>query len=294
MPMFSGFKPSVVPPETQTAGSLWFIYSGYRLLVAGSDRVSVPTSDALDSLGVSIGRSIFLGYYGERSCFAAEGTMREEAPAGVRFQELRSLFELLDAGFYEIALLGIHLLQWEKNCQYCSKCRGLLKNRDDMRAKECANCSRLEFPRLSPAIIVLVEKEDTLLLARSTRFPGSFFSVLAGFVEPGESLEEAVYREVEEETGIRVKDVAYFGSQPWPFPDSLMIGFTARYDSGKIRVDGEEIAEAGWYRAESLPEIPGKLSIARQLIDWFVKRHSQPMQQSPAGGPVFDQDGKLL
>ena len=141
-----------------------------------------------------------------------------------------------------------------------------------MRAKECKGCGRLEFPRISPAIIVLIEKGDTLLLARSARFPGSFFSVLAGFVEPGESLEEAVHREVKEETGILVKDIAYFGSQPWPFPDSLMIGFTAQYASGEIRIDEEEIVEAGWFRCGSTcRRSPGKLSIARQLIDWFVR-----------------------
>jgi NAD+ diphosphatase len=219
-------------------------------------------------------RSLFLGYYKEHACFAAQATLPDTNQSGASFRELRSLFEVLDTGVYEIALLGVHLVEWDKNCQFCSKCREPLKQRDDMRAKECAGCGRLEFPRISPAIIVLIEKENELLLARSARFPGSFFSVLAGFVEPGESLEAAVHREVEEETGILVKDIAYFGSQPWPFPDSLMIGFTARYASGEIRIDGEEIIEAGWFRADQLPEIPGKLSIARQLIDRFVERHS--------------------
>ena len=149
----------------------------------------------------------------------------------------------------------------------------MLNARTDVRAKECSECSRLEFPRISPAIIVLIEKGDALLLARSARFAGQFFSVLAGFVEPGESLEAAVYREVMEEIGISVKNIRYFGSQPWPFPDSLMIGFTAQYESGEIRIDGEEIVEAGWYQAGNLPKIPGKLSIARQLIDWFIEKH---------------------
>ena len=155
-----------------------------------------------------------------------------------------------------------------------------------MRAKECKTCGRLEFPRVSPAVIVLVEREDTLLLARSPGFPGRFFSVLAGFVNPGESLEEAIHREVLEETGITVKDIAYFGSQPWPFPDSLMIGFTARYVSGEIRIDGDEIVEAGWFTPSHLPQIPGKMSIARQLIDWFVEKYAAadgPQTSGPAG-----------
>jgi NAD+ diphosphatase len=273
--MFSEFKSSVAPLDLPISDALWFVYSGYRLLVKVSgDTASVPATADIETLGVHIEQSLFLGSFRGHSCFAAEGILPDGKSAGAMFQELRSLFGCLEIEFYEIALLGEHLVQWDKNCQFCSRCRGHLKQRSDMRAKECAECGRLEFPRISPAIIVLVEKGDTLLLARSTRFPGSFFSVLAGFVEPGENLEEAVHREVAEETGILVKNIAYFGSQPWPFPDSLMIGFTAQYASGEIRIDGEEIAEAGWYKGDQLPEIPGKLSIARQLIDWFVKKHS--------------------
>jgi NAD+ diphosphatase len=275
MTMIIEFKSSVVPSGSNTSDAWLFVYSGYRLLVKVSgDTASIPTGDETEALGVTMERSLFLGYYKEHACFAAQATLPDTYQSGASFRELRSLFEVLETGVYEIALLGVHLVEWDKNCRFCSKCREPLKQRDDMRAKECAGCGRLEFPRISPAIIVLIEKENELLLARSARFPGSFFSVLAGFVEPGESLEAAVHREVEEETGILVKDIAYFGSQPWPFPDSLMIGFTARYASGEIRIDGEEIIEAGWFRADQLPEIPGKLSIARQLIDRFVEKHS--------------------
>lgn len=139
-----------------------------------------------------------------------------------------------------------------------------------MNAKECPGCRFLSFPRISPAVIVLVEKENRVLLARVKRFTTELYSVLAGFVEPGETLEETVRREVAEETGIKVKNIRYFGSQPWPFPDSLMIGFTADYESGEIKIDETEIADAGWYDPDRLPIIPGKISIARELIDWFV------------------------
>jgi NAD+ diphosphatase len=128
------------------------------------------------------------------------------------------------------------------------------------------------FPRISPAVIVLVEHEDMILLARANRFQGELYSVLAGFVEPGETLEEAVRREIKEEVGIDVKDIHYFGSQPWPFPDSLMIAFTASYAGGDIKVDGDEITTAGWFKAGNLPEIPGSISIARKLIDWYVAK----------------------
>ena len=275
MAMFDDFVASVVPADSLISNALWFVYSGYRLLVKISDDAAdLPSSKDIETSGIEIARKLYLGSYRGRPCYAAEGSIPGDSAGGFAFQELRTLFERLEEPYYEIALLGVHLIEWDKGCQFCSRCRGALKSRSDMRAKECEACGRLEFPRISPAIIVLVEKEGTVLLACSPRFAGQFFSVLAGFVEPGESLEEAVRREVKEETGITVKDIAYFGSQPWPFPDSLMIGFTAQYESGEIKVDGEEISEAGWYRPENLPRIPGKLSIARQLIDWFVEKHT--------------------
>ena len=121
------------------------------------------------------------------------------------------------------------------------------------------------------------------MLARSPHFRDGFYSVLAGFAEPGETLEEAVAREVGEETGIAVQDIRYFGSQPWPFPDSLMIAFTARYAGGEIRVDGTEILEAQWFPFDRLPKIPGKISIARSLIDWFVIKQQKKIVNQKGG-----------
>jgi NAD+ diphosphatase len=275
MRMPGDFIPSVVPRDPQASEAWWFIFSDYRLLVRISDnKATIPATKEPEKLGVGVRRHLYLGSFRGRPCYAAEGTIQGDGPSEVTFQELRSLFSLLEDGFFEVALTAVHLVEWDKTYQYCSKCRGALRPRSDVRAKECEACGRLEFPRLSPAVIVLIEKGDGLLLARSARFAGAFFSVIAGFVEPGESLEEAVHREVKEETGITVKDVTYFGSQPWPFPDSLMIGFVAQYESGEIKIDGEEIIEADWYRAGNLPRIPGKLSIARKLIDWFLEKHS--------------------
>ncbi len=273
--MSNCFKASLAPPDLHTSQAWWFILSGYRLLVTDSERKKrIPLLKHPEQIGVAFIRSMFIGILAGIPCYAAEMDPGSHLPAGFVFEELRSLFSRLEDGVYEGALTAVHLIEWDKNSQFCSRCRAEMRTRADIRAKECPECGRLEFPRISPAIIVLIERGESLLLARSSRFPGKFFSVLAGFAEPGESLEEAVRREVMEETGIAVKDVKYFGSQPWPFPDSLMIGFTAQYESGEIRIDGEEIAEAGWYRADNLPQIPGKLSIARQLIDWFVAKHS--------------------
>lgn len=282
--MLHDFIPSVEPPKFPAPSAYWFVFSEYRLLVAIPEKtVSVPTTNDVNALNLDVTRQIYLGNFQGKPCYAAEGKFRDTDSSDFAFHELRTLFDRLEEGLYEIALLGVHLVEWEKTCKFCSKCGETLQPRNDMRAKECIRCKRLEFPRISPAIIVLVEKENTLLLARSPRFPGRFFSVLAGFVNPGESLEDAIHREILEETGIAVKNITYFGSQPWPFPDSLMIGFTAQYESGEIQIDGDEIIEAGWYAPEHLPEIPGKLSIARQLIDRFLDKH--PSSQATATSP---------
>jgi NAD+ diphosphatase len=276
------FIASVAPGSLHSQPARWFIFSRYKLLVKSSgDATEVPSTAGIEQLGVACVRNFFIGTIGGVPCHAAEAQPSAEAPEGFVFEELRNLYECLDAVLYQAALTAVHLIEWDRNCQFCGHCRGAMTHRTDLRAKECTQCLRLEFPRVSPAIIVAIEKDDKLLLARSGRFPLPFFSVLAGFVEPGESLEKAVHREVLEETGIRVKNVQYFGSQPWPFPDSLMIGFTAQYDSGDIKIDGEEIVEAGWFRASELPQIPGKLSIARQLIDWFIAK--QEIDHDKAG-----------
>jgi NAD+ diphosphatase len=139
-------------------------------------------------------------------------------------------------------------------------------------AMRCTRCGMMHYPRVSPAVIVRVRRENEILLARSPGFPKGMRSVLAGFVEPGESIEETIHREVREEVGLEVENLGYFGSQPWPFPNSLMIGFTADYAGGEIRPEPGEIEDAGWYRADELPQLPPKVSIARRMIDDFVAR----------------------
>jgi NAD+ diphosphatase len=139
------------------------------------------------------------------------------------------------------------------------------------RAKKCTACGFLSYPRLSPAVITAVFKDDTILLSHNAMFPGKWHSISAGFVEPGETLEDCVRREIREEVGIEVKNIKYFGSQPWPFPDSLMLGFTADWAGGDLVPDGVEITDAGWFTADTMPEIPPKISISREIIDWYLE-----------------------
>ena len=162
-------------------------------------------------------------------------------------------------------------MEWERSHRFCGRCGEPTVRAEAERAKQCPRCGLLSFPRLSPAVIMRVERGEQILLARNRAFAEPIFSVLAGFVEPGESLEEAVMREVAEEAGIAITDLRYFGSQPWPFPHQLMIGFTARHAAGEIRIDPEELAEADWYGRESLPLLPSKMSISRRLIDAWIE-----------------------
>jgi NAD+ diphosphatase len=272
------------PPNESTGPAWWFIFSKRKLLVSpeGSEP-AVPLIRNLTDLGINSTGEIYLGTLAGRPCFGAAFSDPPAAlPAGLGFQDLWGLYSRLDPDFIPIAFRALHLLDWSQKTRFCKRCGNEMRTKAGPPTRECPVCGYLSFPRISPAVIVLVEREDRCLLARSPRFKGEFYSVLAGFAEPGETLEETVAREVREETGIEVQDIRYFGSQPWPFPDSLMIGFTARYAGGEIRVDGEEIQDAHWFPYDRLPKVPPKISIARALIDWFVGKHQlEPVAKEP-------------
>jgi NAD+ diphosphatase len=139
------------------------------------------------------------------------------------------------------------------------------------RAKRCPECGFISYPVICPAVITAIIKDRKILLAHNRSFKGNMYSLIAGFVEAGETLEECVKREIMEEVGLQVKNVKYLGSQPWPFPNSLMIGFTAEYESGEIAVDGVEISDAKWFDIDNLPELPSEISIARKIINWYIE-----------------------
>ncbi len=264
----------MVPSAGVRGPAWWFMFSDRKLLLKrDGDSVSIPLLErGPKELGLEPVRTQYLGLLHEQDCYAAELSEEIRPPEGVVLKGLRSLFGILGEPWYRVAFLGIHLVEWDRTTMFCGQCGAENRHKEGVRAKECPRCGLLTFPRISPAVIVAVQRGDELLLARSNRFVANFYSVLAGFVEPGETIEETVRREIKEEVGIDVTNIRYFGSQPWPFPDSLMIGFTADYASGEIRIDDEEIVDAGWYRVDALPKIPDKLSIARQLIDWFVEK----------------------
>lgn len=158
------------------------------------------------------------------------------------------------------------LLYWDRNTKFCGVCGGQMHFHTDI-SKRCEMCGKEVWPQLATAVIVLIRRGDEILLARGRNFRSEFYGLIAGFVETGETLEEAVRREVMEETGLTIKNIRYFGSQPWPYPSGLMVGFTADYESGEIHIQQEELTKAGWFNRTNLPKIPEKLSIARRLID---------------------------
>lgn len=186
---------------------------------------------------------------------------------------LRGLYGRVDDTRWTLAGRAVQLVDWDRNHRFCGRCATLTESAPGERARRCPHCGLMAFPRLAPAVIALVERHDgAALLARGRNFPVPMYSCLAGFVEPGETLEEAVVREVHEEVGVEVGSVQYVASQPWPFPHSLMIGFEAQWESGDISIDEGEIVDAGWFTPADLPMIPPAMSIARTLIDRWIER----------------------
>jgi NAD+ diphosphatase len=265
------FEPAVQPPETQEGSAYWFVFQENRLLVRLKDQsASLPLWDELHSLGIHPVRTQYLGTLNDKTCYSAELGAGASPPEEMSFEQLRTLWGSLPEELFWIAGRAFQIMDWDRNHQFCGRCGCPTQDNGEERAKSCPECGLVSYPRISPAVIVAITRDDKILLARAHRFPYAMYSVIAGFVEPGESLEHCVRREIAEEVGITVKKLRYFGSQSWPFPNSLMVAFTAEHEEGEIRIDPAEIVDAGWYTADQLPHIPDKVSIARKLIDWFV------------------------
>lgn len=206
----------------------------------------------------------------DKNCFAIELPEQLELPQDYHAVTLRSLVGQMDDQLFNIWGKASELLHWHKTNRYCGSCGAQTEQHPRDLARYCPNCRSTFYPAISPCIIVLIHRKNDILLARSPRFPGKMFSTLAGFIEPGESAEQALHREVLEEVGIHVKNLRYFKSQPWPFPGQLMFGFFAEFQEGEILIDDDEICEAKWFPASTLPTIPGPATIAGQLIRRYV------------------------
>jgi NAD+ diphosphatase len=278
-----GFLPSHVTPEVLTGKTLAFAFAGPRLLVGGEAQAPVvPALADLERAGLH-GIPHYLGRLQGADCIAVALADDTDAPSGFALAGLRSLFPRLPGVTLALAARAFQVVEWDRTHRYCGRCGTPTRDKGGERAKECPACGYVAYPRVSPAMMVLVTRGREVLLARANRFPGAMYSALAGFVEPGETIEDCIHREVREEVGIDVCDLAYFASQSWAFPHSLMIAYTAHYAGGDLRPDPAEIADVRWFGVDALPELPSSVSIARRLIDTTVARLRAEPGTTPVG-----------
>lgn len=268
------FESHMRPPSFPDQPALYLVVRRGEILVRAD-----PTGFALPELlgELTVAASHVLGSLESQWVYCvdvAEGT--DEPDDDHMWVPLRQLYGKIDEHLWVLAGRAEQIVAWDRTHRFCGRCATPTEHQELERARRCPACGLLAYPRLAPAVITLVTRgaeEDEVLLAWGRQFPGRFYSTLAGFVEPGENLENAVVREIKEEVGIDVDHVTYFGSQPWPFPHSLMIGFTARYVAGELVLQEDEIVDAGWFRADALPPSPrGGMSIAGIMIeDWLAR-----------------------
>jgi len=271
----ASFEPGLTPPDDSDGPTWIFAFRGRELLVT-RDGGGLPHLEFLEKSDVESLRSQFLGRCGDARCHSVELAPDSPAPPGLMFRDLRALYGSMDDTLHAIAGRAVQIVEWERTHLYCGACGAETERADNERSRVCPKCRLTQFPRLSPAMIVAVERDEEILLGRSAHFPAGIYSVLAGFVEPGESVEEAVIREVREEADIECDEVEYFGSQPWPYPNSLMLGFRARYKRGEVRCGDGELEDAQWFRHDAMPTFfPGNMSISQWLIQDFLKRHQR-------------------
>lgn len=261
------YVPAYQAPEARNEPALWFVFQKTRMVVRlAAEQHELPCCHTLEDHGLTPLRHQYLGQYGGRHCYAAEVAEGHVLPEGWLATGLRDLYGVFDEDLAVLSGRAYQFIDWDRNHQYCSRCATPMVLRADERSKSCPACSYTTYPPVSPAIMIQIVRGDELLLARKAAFPPGRYSALAGFVEPGETLEMTVARETFEEVGVHVKNIRYFGSQPWPFPHSLMVAFVGEYAGGDVTPDGVEIEEARWFRYDELPHLPPSISISRRLI----------------------------
>lgn len=254
--------------------TLWFVfYKDQLLMVQHNDEYHIPASEE-PPVKVPIGSTVHsIGDLKRMPCkaYALHTPISgEEAPQRI-MMGLRASYDHLPFEEYYKGGKAFEILNWDQNTRYCPSC-GVPTHQISDIGKKCPECRQEFYPHISPAIIVRITRGDSILMVRARNFRGTYYGLVAGFLEAGETLEECVHREVMEETGIRIKNLKYFGSQPWPYPSGVMIGFTAEYESGDIKLQDEELCAGAFFDRDNLPEIPRKMSLARTLIDDWINQ----------------------
>ncbi|MBA3815473.1 MAG: NAD(+) diphosphatase [Parachlamydiaceae bacterium] len=259
-----------IQPDLKNAQiDFWFIFINSKLLI---DQNTLKPYQLKD---ISLKHKIFIGTFKGLNMYVGEACS-EGLPSHTFLQDLQQLYGKMDDALFALAGRAAQLLLWERTHQFCGQCGGRTSERINERAKICLTCNLLTFPKICPVMMVLIKKGNEILLARGVNFPAAFYSALAGFVDAGETLEHCIKREVFEEVGLYVENFQYFGSQSWPFPNSLMIAFTCEWKSGEIKIDPSEILDAQWFKKEDLPSLPPPFSISRILIDHVLTNLETP------------------
>ena len=257
------------PDPAAAERAAYILVQGTEVVLPKREPLTIFRTEIPDS--VEVLRIQYLGDRDGTPCYAVEIPEGASLPEGNTREIVRSLAGRVPDDELGLAAYAVQIIDFDRTTRFCGKCGTGNEQLTTERAKQCPSCGYLTYPRLSPAIIVLVVKGDEILLGRSPGFTAGMYSVLAGFVEAGETIEHAVHREVREEAGIEIRNIRYMGSEPWPFPNSLMIGFTAEYASGDLHPDRKEIEALGWFSRETLPLLPPQLSISRALIDSWLR-----------------------
>ncbi|TWH49319.1 NAD+ diphosphatase [Sporomusa sp. KB1] len=269
------FKSGCVPPEQSDVPVFYFLFQQNKLLVKKVDGgFAIPSSDDLDSSKTKLTNRHYIGNIGEQACYTAVYAAGQLVPDNMEFQGLMDLYGQIEDNMFRVAGCAIQVITWDETHQFCGKCGEPTVTKADERAKVCPKCGYMSFPRLSPAVILSITKGDKILLVKNLKT--DFYTVVAGFVEAGETLEECLKREAREEVGIEIKNITYFGNQPWPFPHSLMLAFNAEYDKGDLTIERNELLHADWYTVDDIPQIklkPIPFSIARRLISSFIEKN---------------------
>ncbi|MFT4174923.1 MAG: NAD(+) diphosphatase [Rhodocyclaceae bacterium] len=256
------FTPLFSSGQDTPAGALIFAMIGEELILTTTGALPQHAELALPTPH----SDLVIGTYGGVACCANWWPAGTELPAALQARPMRDAMASLDGALVSIAIRAKQLLLWDRHSRYCGACGTPTEPLSGEPAKRCPACGLRDYPRLSPAAMILIRRGPDLLLARSPHFRPGMYSALAGFVEAGETVENCIHREVFEEVGLRVGSLRYFGSQSWPFPHSLMLAFHADYVGGDIVPQPGEIEHADWYAFDALPDLPSSISIAGLLI----------------------------
>lgn len=259
--------------NTSSEASVSIILRNQEFLTSKTSEFLIYEEDDLKWSEMEFEDRQFIGYLNNRPCFLVELTNESLLSEDTALTPLRNLLGRIPDSLFTICSRSIQLSDWKKNNQFCGICGSKMTNHETERAMFCECNNLMIYPRISPCVIVLVTKGEDLLLAHNKNFPGTFYSTLAGFIEAGESAESAIHREIYEEVKVTVKNIEYFGSQSWPFPSQLMLGYHAEYSDGDIKPDGVEIDKADWFNYKQLPQVPtGNISISGQLIESYIRK----------------------